>query len=126
MFIRVSANGISIVWSIIVTDARRYQPTIEQRLSLAMKTPVRIVKLKAHWVGIEPDITIDGLKIYHPQQANTVLLEIPHIHIELALWQSLKNWDWRLDAQAQGIHVHLAEQATGEWVIQELLAYRQR
>lgn len=100
----------------------RYQSTIEQRLSLAMKTPVRIAQFKAHWVGIEPDIVIDGLKIYHPKQANTVLLEIPHIHIELALWQSLKNWDWRLDAQAQGIHVHLTEQATGEWVIEELLA----
>ncbi|PTQ87238.1 YhdP family protein [Agitococcus lubricus] len=113
---------VALLATFVLPMASHYQSRIEQQLSVAMQTPVKVTSLEAYWLGIEPDITIKGLKIYHPQHANVVLLEIPYIHLELALWQSLWHWDIRLDAQAKGISLQLAQQATGEWVIKELLA----
>lgn len=117
--------GLSIITvsgQLLLPLLERYQPTIEDQVSQAMKTRVRFTRFKAHWVGLEPDITIDGLKVYHPQQADTVILEIPHIHIELALLQSILQWDWRLDAQASGVQLNVVQQETGAWAVKELLA----
>ncbi len=113
---------LTLSGQLLLSFIERYQSSIEQNLSNAMHTPVRMERIKAHWFGLEPDITLTGLKIYHPTMPNTVLLVIDRVHIELALWQSLLAWDWRLDAQVSGINVHIAEQASGEWVIEEMMA----
>ena len=86
--------GLSIITvsgQLLLPLLERYQPEIEDQVSKAMSTRVRFTHFKAHWVGLEPDITIEGFKVYHPQQSNTVILEIPHIHIELACCKVFAN-----------------------------------
>lgn len=97
------------------------QRVIENRLSEAMNAPVRIEKFKAVWNIFEPEVQITDLKIYHPLQHNRVILRIPHINLELALWQSLINFKLRLDGSVTGLNLNLTQDKTGEWAITELL-----
>ena len=46
-------TALALCGQLLLPMLERYQPAIENRLSLAMKTSVRIAKLKAHWLGIE-------------------------------------------------------------------------
>ncbi|MBK7299819.1 MAG: hypothetical protein IPI79_05085 [Moraxellaceae bacterium] len=97
------------------------QQVIENRLSEVMNAPVKIEKFKAVWNVFEPELQITDLKIYHPLQANRVILRIPHINLELALWQSLINFKWRLDGSVTGLNINLTQDNTGEWAVAELL-----
>jgi uncharacterized protein YhdP len=98
------------------------QDYLEQQLSQAMHTTVRMEKFNATWHGFEPEIHITGLHIYHPQYPSVVIMGIPHVKLELALWQSLLQWDVRLDGQVDGVNLNLVQDASGQWAIEELLA----
>jgi uncharacterized protein (TIGR02099 family) len=98
------------------------QRVIENRLSEVMNAPVRIEKFKAVWNVFEPEVQITDLKIYHPSQHNRVILQIPHINLELALWQSLFNFKLRLDGSITGLNLNLSQDKMGEWAVIELLA----
>ncbi len=98
------------------------QRVIENRLSEVMNAPVRIEKFKAVWNVFEPEVQITDLKIYHPSQHNRVIIQIPHINLELARWQSLFNFKLRLDGSITGLNLNLSQDKMGEWAVTELLA----
>jgi len=98
------------------------QDYLEQQLSQAMHTTVRMEKFNATWHGFEPEIHMTGLHIYHPQYPSVVIMGIPHVKLELALWQSLLQWNVRLDGQVDGVNLNLVQDSSGQWAIEELLA----
>lgn len=98
------------------------QTLLEKRLSNAMHAPVKIQGFKATWQGIEPELQISQLKIYHPQNQQQVIFSVPHIKLELAIWQSLLNWELRLDGTVTGLNLNFSQTQQGEWLVTEFLA----
>ncbi|MCP5174045.1 MAG: TIGR02099 family protein [Moraxellaceae bacterium] len=98
------------------------QRLLEERLSHAINAPVKLQGFKATWQGIEPELQISQLKIYHPQHQQQVIFSVPHIKLELALWHSLLNLEWRLDGTITGLNLNISQTQQGEWLITELLA----
>lgn len=99
-----------------------HQDFLEQQLSQAMTTKVKIGKFKAQWTGIEPELSLTDIRIYHPQHRQQEILVIPKITLELAIWRSIKRADWRLDGHIAGLNVNVTEFKHGEWALEELLS----
>lgn len=99
-----------------------HQDFLEQQLSQAMTTTVKIGKFKAQWTGIEPELSLTNIRIYHPQNRQQEILVIPKITLELAIWRSIKLADLRLDGQIEGLNLNITEFKQGEWALEELLS----
>lgn len=120
LMVLVSVCVVIIKGSLIVIE--KNQALLETRLSAAMQTPVKIKKFEAVWQGFRPELQISGLSIYHPTQNTQRIFYIPHITLELALWQSLLNLQMRLDGVITGLDINISQMPTGEWLIPEFLA----
>ena len=115
----LTATTLLVKGSFIYLES--HQHLVEQQLSQAMTTKVKIGQFKAQWTGIEPELSLSDIRIYHPQQQDHEILVIPKISLEIALWRTLKLGSLRLDGQVEGVDLHIAEFKQGEWALEELL-----
>ena len=99
-----------------------HQQVIEQQLSAAMTTTVKIGEFNAQWTGIEPELRLSNIRIYHPQNPHQEILVIPKITLEIAVWRTIREADLRLDGVIEGLDLHITEFEQGAWALEELLA----
>ncbi|HNP01357.1 MAG TPA: YhdP family protein [Agitococcus sp.] len=99
-----------------------HQQVIEQQLSAAMTTTVKIGEFNAQWTGIEPELRLSNIRIYHPQNPHQEILVIPKITLEIAVWRTIREADLRLDGIIEGLDLHITEFEQGAWALEELLA----
>lgn len=99
-----------------------HQQFVEEKLSTAMTTQVRIGQFQVQWSGIEPELTVSDVRIYHPLNKSQVLLTIPKAEFNLAVWQTIRQLSVRLDGKIHGLNLHIVEFKQGEWAVAELLA----
>ncbi len=77
----------------VLPQIENYRGDIEQAISTAIKQPVRIRAIEAHWAGLRPVLNLQGVEIRdtsgHP------LLNLEHVAAEPA-WDSLWHGELRL------------------------------
>lgn len=97
-----------------------YKQELETWLSERAELDIRIGNIDASWRGLAPSVELANIQLYDPQQPNKLLLTLPKLSTELAIWESIRDANLRLRTTLDGIQLHIEETADGSFQVKEL------